>query len=60
VGFVAGAHRRRRALGEAARRRIEERFSLRAVAARYEALYETLAQRGAGQQASARVQVRRP
>src|SRR5438046_8609219 len=47
VALVASGPERRRALGEAARRRVEERFSLASVVAQYEALYETLAQDGA-------------
>jgi glycosyltransferase involved in cell wall biosynthesis len=47
VALVASGPERRRALGEGARRRVEERFSLATVVAQYEALYETLAQGGA-------------
>jgi glycosyltransferase involved in cell wall biosynthesis len=44
--LVAGGRERRHALGELARRRVVERFSLPTVVAQYESLYETLAQRG--------------
>ncbi len=45
--LVAAGPERRRALGEAARSRIQKHFSLPAIVAQYEALYETLAQNGA-------------
>lgn len=57
-GLVSAGPERRRALGEAARRRIEGRFSLSAVVAQYEALYDVLVQRGAPvAQAQARMPV---
>ena len=59
VALVASGPERRRALGEAARRRVEERFSLASVVAQYEALYETLAQGGAApQQGPAQIMAR--
>jgi glycosyltransferase involved in cell wall biosynthesis len=55
--LVTAGREQRRTLGEAARERIEKRFSLTDVAARYEALYETLAQQSTRQLASSRLHV---
>jgi glycosyltransferase involved in cell wall biosynthesis len=45
--LVAAGSEGRRTLGEAARRRVQERYSLDAVVAQYESLYEALAKDGA-------------
>lgn len=47
--LIAAGPERRRAMGEAARERVRQHFSLAAVVAQYDSLYETLAQNGASQ-----------